>query len=901
MILLRVLVFALLCVAACAVFFTRASAQDSSPQTPDPESGIPRELARWRAAHTRDVRYALRVEIASGADRLRGEVTISFRLDDTTRPLVLDWRTTLRDGQSQGNVSNIELNGRAVSGDDARHANDHLIITNRHLVQGGNTVRLRFESPITTSGSAVTRYVDREDNSEYIYTLFVPSDASTAFPCFDQPDLKARFTLEVVAPEAWKVISNTDIAITNLQIVDLNTREATRPPRGMLGVRFRETEPLSTYQFAFAAGPFTEFRDEQSQIPTRIFVRRSKAERMRAELAEVFRINREGLAFFADYFDYRFPFPKYDMVIVPEFPFGGMEHAGATFLREEAILFPSDPTANDFISRADLMLHEASHQWFGDLVTMEWFDDLWLKEGFATFMSYKAMERVLPQHNAWRVFYQRIKPVAYLTDATRGTTPIFQEIPNLSAAKSAYGNIVYRKAPSVLRQAEFYLGAREFQIAVRRFVRERAFRNATWSDLVRAFERASGRRLETWANAWVRRRGMADVRAVWTADARTNRIASFALRQSDVLAEGGAWPMRVRVLLAYTNAPPVVLNVLMNGAGDTTVREAVGRARPDYVFANYEDYGYGRFMLDDRSRAYVVENLAAIEDDFLRTLLWGALWDAVREAELDPARYLELTLSALPREQDEVTAQSLLSRAQTTFNYYLSDRGREAFAPRLEALTSAQMMRAESAGLRITYFRAFRSMATTDEARTRLKEILNGTLTVPGLTLRSRDRFDIITALLARGDTDAPALLERQTREDTTDNGRRYAYAAGAARSDAETKRRYFNDYLANAELSESWIEASLAPFNTVAHDAQTLPFLEQSLRELPRWKRTRKIFFVNNWLAAFIGGQRDPRALRIVENFLRDTQLDRDLRLKVLEAMDNLERAVRIRARYNQ
>jgi aminopeptidase N len=890
MMFLRILVFALLCGAMCATFLARASvAQTSSSQTPDPESGVPRELARWRAAHISNVRYSLHVELAPGAERLRGEMTIRLRLDDTTRPLVLDWRTMVRDGQEQGNVSNIELNGRAVSGNDARHVNDHLVITNRHLVRGENTVRLRFESPITTSGSAVTRYVDREDNSEYIYTLFVPSDASTAFPCFDQPDLKARFTLSVTAPVAWKIVSNAQ------------TESLTRNGAAPMFVRFRETEPLSTYQFAFAAGPFTEFRDETSQIEMRLLVRRSKAERMRGELAEVFRINREGLRYFADYFAYRFPFPKYDMVIIPEFPFGGMEHAGATFLREEAILFPSDPTANDFISRADLMLHEASHQWFGDLVTMEWFDDLWLKEGFATFMSYKAMERILPQHNAWKVFYQRIKPVAYLTDATRGTTPIFQDIPNLNMAKSAYGNIVYRKAPSVLRQAEFFLGAREFQTAVRAFVREHAFGNATWSDLVRAFERASGRRLEAWGDAWVRRRGMPDVRAVWTADARTNRINSFALRQTDVLGEGGAWPMRVRVLLAYRNAQPVVLNVLMNGTGETAVREAIGRARPDYVFANYEDYGYGRFMLDEQSRAYVVENLGAIEDNFLRTLLWGALWDAVREAELDPARYLELTLTTIGREQDEVTVQSLLNRAQTAFNYYLSDRGREQFAPRLEALASEQMTRAESAGLRITYFRAFRSIATTPTARARLKEILSNTVTVPGLTLRSRDRFDIITALLSRGDADAPALLERQSREDTTDNGRRYAYAAGAARSDAETKRRYFNDYLTNAELSESWIEASLAPFNTVSHHAETLPFLEQALRELPRWKRTRKIFFVNNWLAAFIGGQRDERALRIIQNFLRDTQLDRDLRLKVLEAMDNLERAVRIRARYSQ
>ncbi|MBA2341161.1 MAG: ERAP1-like C-terminal domain-containing protein [Pyrinomonadaceae bacterium] len=849
------------------------------------EPGVSRELARWRAAHYSNVRYKLGIELAPNAEQMRGTAEIRVTLNGEASDLILDWRDTPREGQPQRRVWDIEVNGQAAN--DAQVANEHLRIPKARLVKGENIVRLKFESPVSASGSAITRYRDREDNREYIYTLFVPSDASTAFPCFDQPDLKARFTLDVTAPQTWKVVSNT------------NVKSETINGAAPKFIRFRETEPLSTYQFAFAAGEFAEFKDSTSPQGTRIFVRQSKSERMKKELDEVFRLNREALKFFASYFDYKFPFSKYDLVVVPEFAYGGMEHAGATFLREESILFPSDPTANDLLARAELMFHEAAHQWFGDLVTMRWFDDLWLKEGFATFMAYKAIEAIMPERgNAWKAFYQRTKPSAYLTDVTKGTTPIYQQIPNLSAAKSAYGNIVYRKAPSMLRQAEFFLEPQRFQRAVQILLKEHAYSNAEWSDFVRAFERTSGKKLDSWADAWVKRRGMADVRVRWTADAQ-NRIDSFALEQQDVLGEGGRWPLRLRLLLAYRDAPPQTLTVTLNSTGQTLVKEFVGRPRPDYVFANYEDYGYGRFLLDDRSRAYVLAHLNEVKDDFLRALLWGSLWDSVREAELAPADYIELALRHVAGEQDEVTTQSILARMATAFNRYLSDAQREALAPRLEEMIASRMMNAESAGLRITYFRAFQSVATTDAGRTQLKKILKGEMFVPNLTLRSRDRFDIITALLAQDDRDAPALLEAQASADTTDDARRYHFAARAATPDAVNKKKYFVAYLNDTKLAESWIEASVNPFNSLRQSNLTLPYLDAALRELPKLKRTRKIFFVNNWLAAFIGGQRSAEALAIVQKFLSENSLDPDLRLKVLEAVDGLERTVRIRSKY--
>jgi aminopeptidase N len=856
----------------------------------DPEPGVPRQLAHFRAAHYRDVRYALSIEILPGADLLKGSEEIHVTLTEALPQLVLDWRVaTARDGKPQARVWGIEVNARKA--DDAREVNDHILIPGAYLKKGENVIRLNFESPIAASGSAVTRYLDREDKSEYIYTLFVPSDASTAFPCFDQPDLKARFKLEARVPSDWRVITNTE---QTPQVTIQDTSSG-----GKIIRRFYETEPLSTYLFAFAAGPFQEFRDEASQIPMRLFVRQSKVERARKELQEVFRLNREGLIFLAKYFDYKYPFPKYDMVVLPEFAYGGMEHAGATFLREESILFPSDPTANDFINRAELMFHEAAHQWFGDLVTMRWFDDLWLKEGFATFMAYKAIEAIMPQYDAWKVFYQKTKPSAYLTDVTRGTTPIWQEISNLSAAKSAYGNIVYRKAPSMLRQAEFYLTPPKFQKAVQLLLKEHAFANAEWADLVRSFERTSERKLDVWAAAWVKKRGMPDVRVEWEATER-GRIKSFVVRQGDVLGEGGAWPMRVKLLLAYENAQPETLTLDLKGAGAMPVSEVIGRARPLYVFANYEDYGYGRFLLDPQSRSSVILKLGTVKEDFLRALLWGSLWDSVREAELAPTEYINLAVKHVGSELDEVTVQSILNRTSTAFNRYLSKEQMREVAPRLEGLLSERMRGAETVGLRITYFRAFVSVAMTDEARATLKSILRDELKIPGMTLRSRDRFDIMTALLGRNDTDAPQLLEKLGAQDTSDDARRYSFAAAAARASEATKKKYFNAYLNDAKLAESWIEASLNPFNTIHQSELTAAYLEPALKQLPTLKRTRKIFFVNGWLSAFIGGQCNEAALKTVENFLgRESTLDRDLRLKVLEVVDGLERCVRIKRKF--
>lgn len=974
------LVFSVISVAFCAF-----GALAQSP--PKIEPGVSQELAKWRAARYSDIRYKLNLTLEKMSPVLKGTIEIRVRVSrphvskgsadqsatlNNPVPIILDWRK-IKGYEMHSTISNVTVNGTVAHSSDAmpnahlggglpfEEQNEHLTFT-YGVVTGENVIKLDFTSPILTSGSAITRYIDKEDGSEYIYSLFVPSDASTAFPVFDQPDLKARFSLDLITPADWVAVSNTDAKNFSSYLMpsDLNpTLERTlENPRQRF--EFAETQPISSYIFAFAAGPFKVFDESgvskeiarfrqprmltKSRFPhdrdpkwspntiqlydapegARAFVRRSQAEKFKPHAAEVFRLNREAIKYLETYFDYKFPWPKYDLVLIPEFPFGGMEHAGATFLREQSIIFPQEPTRSDHISRATLIFHEAAHQWFGDTVTMRWFDDLWLKEGFATFMAYKALEKVMPEANAWKVFYERVKQAAYQTDSTRGTTAIYQPIANLSAAKSAYGAIVYNKAPAFLRQAEFYLGEDKFQTAVRAFLKKHEFANAGWGDLVNEFRNASWNRdvikgvadsmQPYWTENWINKRGVPIYRLRHsTTNPPTEPISAFSpameVLQSSSVAGSGFWNQKTKVLqISGSTADREVLTPELNAArgfvsnASTIVSARIYQSSATvFIFQNYHDYGYGIFLLDEKSRDYVLKNIQNEKDPFLRSMMWGALWDSVREGELDPRVYVELAIKNLPAESDETITASILARVSTAMSYYISEKTRDEIAPKLETLLLERIKTSSTLGQRITFYRAFLNASASTQAKQTLKDILAGKFQIDGMTLKTKDKFDIVTRLAIIGDADAAKLLADLEKTETSDDAKRYAYAARAGIATAENKAKYWDDFVNNKTISESWIEAAFGPWNSIRHSELTLPYLTRALKELPNHKRNRKIFFVNGWLAAFIGGQRSSQALDAIDKFLADNpNLDNDLRLKILENSDLIERAVKIRKKFS-
>jgi aminopeptidase N len=831
-------------------------------------TGIPRELARERAQMISALRYHLFFRLVPHASSTVGREELAFKLKSAT-PLLVDYR--------EGTVSKVEVNSDTVP---VQQQNGHILLPAEKLRAGENRVIFEFESPVAPAGKAITRYEDKDDGSEYVYTLFVPMDASMAFPCFDQPDLKGRFKLEIEVPGNWTVISNTPVSGGDRE-------SRTR-------YYFLETQPISTYLFAFAAGPFRKVHDTPG-LPG-VYVRQSQYTRALEEAPELQQVTADGMKFLADYFAQPFPFPKYDLVLIPGFAYGGMEHAGATFLREESVLFRTAPTHTDVIGRDLLSLHELTHQWFGDFTTMRWFDDLWLKEGFAQYMAYRALDQLKPNEHVWQRFYLAMKPAAYAIDSTLGTTPIYQDIDNLQNAKSAYGAIVYSKAPGLLRQLAFILGDEHFRGGLRIYLKEHQYGNAEWNDLVKAFERASGRPLEEWARAWIRRRGMPQVDVSWACNG--GRVTRLSLTQKDVLNEGGVWPIATQILLSYANASPMRIRAELSKP-NTDVAEAVSKPCPAFVSANDQDYAYGRFLLDAESRRAVENSISKIGDLFERTMLWGSLWDSVREAQLAPADYLSLTRQFLPDEQDESLAQSLTSRSVTALHRYVNEQTRAEFVTNFESIASSRMQQAQDQGLRIVWFRAFRALAETPSGREGLKQLLAGASQVPGVQLRTLDRWGMVTALIAHSDPEADKVFAAERERDHTGDGVKYAYVAEAARPDAATKKRYFDEYLHNANRPEDWIEQSLAAFNYWNESDLTSPFLRPALEALPQVKRDRKIFFVLAWLGAFIGGQQSATADAEVHDWLNTTKIDSDLRLKVLEVVDELDRTVKIRQRY--
>ncbi len=810
---------------------TMADSQALPPAEPAP--GISRTLASWRSAHYREVRYALRIELLPPFERVAGTLELDVVLEATPVDLVLDWRGETADHA----LHDLRVNGRPL--DPIPYAHDHVVVPHEHLLPGANHVEVAFAAPVRAAGAALTRYRDGTDGSEYIYSLLVPADASTLFPCFDQPDLKARFTLELTVPQQWRAVSNG--------------RELGRiEQEGAARYRFAPTEPISTYLFALAAGPFAELSDSHSDL--HLLVRRSRLERARDEAGEIFRLHREGVRWLERYFGQPYPYGKLDIVLVPEFAYGGMEHAGAIFLREDSVLFPFEPSDADRLRRAQLIFHEAAHQWFGDLVTMRWFDDLWLKEGFANLMAAKAAAALVPEYAPWNAF-RALKTAAYRTDETRGTTPIWQALPNLNAAKSAYGSIVYSKAPAILRQLEFYLGEDAFAAGVRAFLAQHAHDAADWGDLLTAFEAASGERLQEWARAWVTGAGVPRITQEWQRDG-TGRVARLELHQAQPLR-----PLRSQLLLAYGDGTHAVHALRLGEAQSVVVPVSVGQPVPLFAYANYGDYGYGLFLLDPASRAYLLAHLGEVRDGLLRGLLWDALWEEVRETGITPSEWLALALRELPGERDDVTVSGVLARVQTAYRWYLSDAQREAVAPALEAALLEGMRGAPTRSLRIHYFRAFAAVAASASGRIAMKRVLAGEITVPEVRLSASDRYRILRRLVALSDPDAEPLLAAEAQRDTSDDARRFAYAAGAARPDAATKQRYFDAFLHQRDLPERWIEEALPAFNAVEQQDATRAHLQAALAALPELGARHKIFFVNTWLSAFVGGQVDAQA----------------------------------------
>ncbi|HEX3867719.1 MAG TPA: M1 family aminopeptidase [Gemmatimonadaceae bacterium] len=829
--------------------------------------GISRELAAERAKLLSGVRYDLRLEL-DGPDAAPGSITVRFTAKRSA-DVILDFRGPT--------LTHVLVNGAPaqVSWNEA-----HLRIPAASIHAGDNTMSADFTTPIAAAGASIIKFHDDKDGADYLYTLLVPSDANLLFPCFDQPDLKARLTLALTVPTKWRALAN-------------GVTDHVDSVGGLATYRFRETDPLPTYLFAFAAGPWKSFIGGPRM--TTLWVRASRAHEVEVDSLQA-QVG-SALTSLERYFGVPYPFQQFQYMLSPAFPFGGMEHPGVTMFNEESFIYREPPTLTQRLGRRATIYHEVAHQWFGDDMTMRWFDDLWLKEGFATYMAAK-MQDIEGLPNPWMSFYLRNKPAAYDVDQTSGTTPIWQSLANLDQAKSNYGAIVYNKAPGVLKQLNYLVGDSAFRTGVHNFLIAHAYGNATWQDLLTSIGAAAHRSLADWGTQYILRPGMPVVdQRLEIANGKIRRLLLIQ-HPAQPLSGAGVWPMKTAVALSsggHVDLLPVEIH-----AETTVVAAAAGRPIPDFIFANANDNAYGLVMLDPRSANWLGAHVGEVGDPFLRAMLWGALWDLVRDARLAPQQFIATALHELPGETDEQIAGGIVSRLSRATSGYLSSTQRDTLEPRVEALLLAGASNSRlSYGLRKSRIDAYVGAARTPAGLARLAAWLDST-SAAGLPLRQPTRWSIVTRLIERSAPNADALLMAETKHDTTTNGKRAAFVAGAARPNAATKAEYFERYFADSTLNEDWATASLRTFNNSEQAPLSLPYLVPALDSLQWIQKNRRIFFLGTWLGGFIGGQQSTDALAAIDAFLAHRpNLPADLREKILQTRDDLERTVKIRAKY--
>ncbi|HET7457538.1 MAG TPA: M1 family aminopeptidase [Gemmatimonadaceae bacterium] len=860
--------------------------------------GVSRALAAYRAAHVSRVRYDLRLDVTAH-DTARGHVTVRF-VRRGGGDAILDFR-----GLALGGA---RANGQSIAGLASDGA--HVRVPAAALRAGENALEFDFAAAIAPAGASVIRFHDTVDGADYLYTLLVPADANALFPCFDQPDLKARVKFALRVPRGWTAVANGALRDS---IDDGGART----------FRFAETRPISTYLIAFAAGPWATRTRTVSGRRMTMYVRASRA--AEAETDSLVDANARAIGWLERYFARPYPFGKFDFVLAPAFPFGGMEHPGAVFYNEESFIYRERPTLTQRLGRTATIYHEVAHQWFGDYVTMKWFDDLWLKEGFATYMAAKMQDALDPRSQAWKTFYLRNKPVAYAVDVTEGTTPVWQQLANLDQAKSNYGAIVYNKAPGVLKQLNYLVGDSAFRVGLQRYLARHAYGNATWRDLLGAVGEAAHRDLTAWGNQYILRPGVPALVASpvefrgecassallhsptgtsVTSSCRGPLVARVTVEQRAMngAVPGGGGPWRIGTqLLAWglKDSLPQRLPLELTGKlTSVTLPNAV--SYPALLFPNADDYAYAVTLLDSASVEWTEQRIGSVDDAFLRAMLWGSLWDLVREARLDPTRFVALAERELPRERDEQIAASTLGHVAYAAEHYLAGGRRDSLAPALEAtLLDAAYDTTRSYGIRKSHLDALVGIASTPATLARLDALLDSAA-IAGIPLRAPTRWAIVTTLVEHATPSAERRLAEETRRDSTTEGKRRAFVAGAARPTAESKRAYFERYFADRALNEDWATASLAAFNAPAQQSLTLPYLVPALDSLPWVQKNRRIFYLGSWLGAFLGGQTSAEAEARVDEFLRaHPGLPVDLRQKLLQSADELRRTVAIRKAY--
>ncbi|MET8766883.1 aminopeptidase N [Streptomyces sp. NPDC004658] len=761
------------------------------------------------------------------------------------------------------------------------------------LLEGPNVLRVVADCAYTNTGEGLHRFVDPVDDQAYLYTQFEVPDARRVFASFEQPDLKATFQFTVRAPEGWTVISNSP----------------TPEPKDNVWV-FEPTPRISTYITALIVGPYhsvhSVYEKDGQSVPLGIYCRPSLAEFLDSDA--IFEVTRQGFDWFQEKFDYAYPFKKYDQLFVPEFNAGAMENAGAVTIRDQYV-FRSKVTDAAYEVRAETILHELAHMWFGDLVTMEWWNDLWLNESFATYTSI-ACQAAAPGSrwpHSWTTFANSMKTWAYRQDQLPSTHPIMADIRDLDDVLVNFDGITYAKGASVLKQLVAYVGEDEFFKGVQAYFKAHAFGNTRLSDLLGALEETSGRDLKTWSKKWLETAGINILRPEVETDAE-GLITSFAVRQEAPALPAGAKgeptlrPHRIAIgLYDLSDAGKLVRTerIELDVDGElTAVPQLTGKRRPTVILLNDDDLSYAKVRLDEESLKAVTEHLGDFEASLPRALCWASAWDMTRDAELATRDYLSLVLSGIGKESDIGVVQSLHRQVKLAIDLYAAPAAREALLTRWTDATLAHLRAAEpGSDHQLAWARAFAATARTPEQLDLLEALLDGTQTVEGLAVDTELRWAFVQRLAAVGRYDEAEIAGEYER-DKTAAGERHAATARAARPTPEAKAEAWSSVIDSDKLPNAVQEAVIGGFVQTDQRELLAPYTDKYFEVLKGiWDSRSHEIAQQIAIGLYPSIQVSEETLAKTDAWLASAEPTAALRRLVSESRAGVERALKAQA----
>ncbi|MGW2509302.1 aminopeptidase N [Streptomyces scopuliridis] len=846
-----------------------------------PGTNLTREEAQRRARLLTVDSYGIELDL-SGAQEggtYRSVTTVRFRSAEAGAETFIDLVAPA--------VHEVVLNGTSL--DVAAVFRDSRIAL-AHLHEGPNELTVVADCAYTNTGEGLHRFVDPVDEQAYLYTQFEVPDARRVFASFEQPDLKATFQFTVKAPEGWTVVSNSP----------------TPEPKDHIWV-FEPTPRISSYITALIVGPYhsvhSSYEKDGQSVPLGVYCRPSLAEYLDSDA--IFEVTRQGFDWFQEKFAYDYPFAKYDQLFVPEFNAGAMENAGAVTIRDQYV-FRSKVTDAAYEMRAETILHELAHMWFGDLVTMEWWNDLWLNESFATYTSIACLAYAPGSKwpHSWTTFANSMKTWAYRQDQLPSTHPIMADIRDLDDVLVNFDGITYAKGASVLKQLVAYVGQDEFFSGVQAYFKAHAFGNTQLSDLLGALEETSGRDLKAWSTAWLETAGINVLRPEIELDA-SGHVTSLAVRQEAPALPAGAKgepvlrPHRIAIGCYDLDGNGKLVRtsrIELDVEGERTeVPFPADTPRPAVILLNDDDLSYAKVRLDEESLRVVTEHLGDFEESLPRALCWASAWDMTRDGELATRDYLELVLSGIAKESDIGVVQSLHRQVKLALDLYAAPAWREAGLTRWTDATLAHLRAAEPGGdHQLAWARAFAATARTPQQLDLLQGLLDGTETIEGLAVDTELRWAFVQRLAAVGLHDEEEISAEYER-DRTAAGERHAAAARSARPLAEAKAEAWASVVESDKLPNALQEAVISGFVQTDQRELLAPYTEKFFAAVGKvWESRSHEMAQQIAVGLYPSLQVSPSTLDATDAWLASANPTAALRRLISESRSGVERALK-------